>query len=162
MSIVCYLPAGWMLDHLLFINKSGYYFCPSLEQSAKGSFDNTIPASSGTSLIPIKSCTKKNIHEFSNSGEKSNQMVKRTYLFREEFFNVIKPHIPASFQTEKHSGINLETSISEQQKNDKDKKSVITVKAKKKRKRSSELNHGESDILEYHLKVRLKANNGTV
>ncbi|ETE61789.1 Methyltransferase-like protein 4, partial [Ophiophagus hannah] len=154
MSIVCYLPAGWMLDHLCFINKSGYYFCHSLEQSAKDSFNNTvIPASSGTSLIPIKSCTKKIIPEFRNSGEKSNHMVKRTYSFREEFFNVLKPHIPPSFQTEKHSGINLETSISKQQKNDKDKKPVITVKAKKKRKRSSELNHGESDILEYHLKI---------
>ncbi|XP_026555128.1 methyltransferase-like protein 4 [Pseudonaja textilis] len=154
MSIVCYLPAGWILDHLCFINKSGYYFCHSLEQSAKDSFNNTvIPASSSMSLIPIKSCTKKNIPKFRNSGEKSNHMVKRTYSFREEFFNVLKPHIPPSFQTEKHSGINLETSISKQQKNDKDKKPVITVKAKKKRKRSSELNHGESDILEYHLKI---------
>ncbi|KAG8133500.1 hypothetical protein E2320_011370, partial [Naja naja] len=154
MSIVCYLPAGWMLDHLCFINKSGYYFCHSLEQSAKDSFNNTvIPASSATSLIPIKSCTKKIIPKVRNSGEKSNHMVKRTYLFREEFFNVLKPHIPASFQTEKHSGINLETSISKQQENNKDKKPVITVKAKKKRKRSSELNHGESDILEYHLKI---------
>ncbi|KAK9403381.1 methyltransferase-like 4 [Crotalus adamanteus] len=63
-----------------------------------------------------------------------------------------EPHIPASFQTEKHSGTSLETSKCEQQKND-DNKSVITVKAKKKRKRSSELNHGESDILDYHLKI---------
>lgn len=132
MSIVCYLPAGWMLDHLSFINKSGYNFCHSLEQSAQDCFDNiVVPASSDTNLIHIKSCAKKIITEFRNSGEKSNQMVKRTYLFREDFFNVLKPHIPASFQTEKHSGTNLETSKSEQQKNDKDNKSVITVKAKK-------------------------------
>lgn len=71
---------------------------------------------------------KKKIPKFRNSGEKSNQKVKRTYLFQEEFFNVLKPHIPTSFQTEKHS---LETSISKQQKNDKDKKPIISVKAKK-------------------------------
>ncbi|XP_063155215.1 N(6)-adenine-specific methyltransferase METTL4 [Candoia aspera] len=152
MSIVCYLPAGWMLDHLSFINKSGYYFCHSLEHLAQDSFDNTvIPASSGTVLLPIKSCTKGFVPEFRNSGEKSDQMVKR-YIFREEFFNILKPHIAASFQMERHGRTNLETSESEQQKSAKDNKPVITVKAKKKRK-INELNHGESDILEYHLKI---------
>ncbi|XP_007433048.1 methyltransferase-like protein 4 isoform X1 [Python bivittatus] len=153
MSIVCYLPAGWMLDHLSFINKTGYYFCHSLEHSAHDSFDNTVlPASSGTILLPIKSCTKSFVPDFRHEGEKNGQMVKRTYIFREEYFNVLKPHITESFQMERHDGTNLETGESGQQKSAKD-KPVITIKAKKKRKRSNELNHGESDILEYHLKI---------
>ncbi|XP_042299033.1 N(6)-adenine-specific methyltransferase METTL4-like isoform X1 [Sceloporus undulatus] len=161
MSVVCSLSAGWILDHLSFINKSGYQICHSQDCSGWVSLNNSLSAASsdgnvtGPAILGVAdSCGNDPVCEIKSSGEKADQ---KMYMFREEFFNVLKPHIAINFPTElqqRNSVSSLENGGSEPQERAKNEESCIfTAKAKKKRKRSSELNHGECDALEYHLKI---------
>ncbi|XP_067323557.1 N(6)-adenine-specific methyltransferase METTL4 [Anolis sagrei] len=160
MSIVCSLPAGWLLDHLSFINKSGYQLSHSQDSSGWVSSNDAFSAAStdadvtGTTNLDIASSSRKYpVSEMKALGKEASQ---KTYVFREELFNVLKPHISV-LQTELQQRIceaNLENDGSVPHEKAKNEESqVFTIKAKKKRKRSSELNHGERDALEYHLKI---------
>ncbi|CAI5779681.1 methyltransferase 4 isoform X1 [Podarcis lilfordi] len=163
MSVVCRLSAGWLLDHLSFINKANYQLCHSHDHSGLAFVDDPAAAASSdgalveaVSLDAKNSCRKDSIDEIKAPEEKASLMVKNTYVFREEFFNVLKPHGVANNQMElqqKGSEAGLGNGGSEQQERIKMNGSYYTAKAKKKRKRSSELNHGERDALEYHLKI---------
>ncbi|XP_053252416.1 N(6)-adenine-specific methyltransferase METTL4 isoform X2 [Podarcis raffonei] len=163
MSVVCHLSAGWLLDHLSFINKANYQLCHSHDHSGLAFVDDPATAASSdgalveaVSLDAKNYCRKDSIDEIKAPEEKASLMVKNTYVFREEFFNVLKPHGVANNQMElqqKGSEAGLGNGGSEQQERVKMNGSYYTAKAKKKRKRSSELNHGERDALEYHLKI---------
>nr|XP_003219728.1 PREDICTED: methyltransferase-like protein 4 isoform X1 [Anolis carolinensis]XP_008106867.1 PREDICTED: methyltransferase-like protein 4 isoform X1 [Anolis carolinensis]XP_008106868.1 PREDICTED: methyltransferase-like protein 4 isoform X1 [Anolis carolinensis] len=160
MSILCSLPAGWLLDHLSFINKSGYQLNHSQNCSGLVFSNDAYSAASdadvtGTTILDIAGPGRKYpVSEMKASGKEASQ---KTYVFREEFFNMLKPHISVNLQTELQQGnseVNLENNGSEPQERAKNEEfQVFTAKAKKKRKRSSELNHGERDALEYHLKI---------
>ncbi|KAJ6662206.1 hypothetical protein lerEdw1_012673 [Lerista edwardsae] len=156
MSVVCCLPSGWLLDHLSFINKSGYQLCYPHDHSAGGFSDDPATTSDGepaVAAIPgtATSDRSSSASEFKGAGKKAGDILKETYVFREEFFNVLKPHITAYSQVEaqqRRSGPGREDAGSEQCER------AQSSNAKKKRKRrSSELNHGERDALEYHLKI---------
>lgn len=170
MSIVCHLPVGWLLDHLSFINKSGYQLCHSHDDSAVVFCDD--PAVASSSVEPAVaatpgtvSCYKSNsVSEFKGTGKKAGVMLKETYIFREEFFNVLKPHITAYSQAEpqqRNSVPGQEDSGSGQREEAQISNSYSAASNKKKRKRSSELNHGERDALEYHLKISGVISEGT-
>ncbi|XP_062986671.1 N(6)-adenine-specific methyltransferase METTL4 isoform X2 [Elgaria multicarinata webbii] len=167
MSVVSCLSAGWMLDHLSFINKSGYQLCCSHDPSARASFDDTvIAASSDVDLIEAtNSCRKVSGSKPTAEKAKTDQMLKETYVFREEFFYVLKPHIAANLQSELQqscSVVALEDGGSELQESPKSVDSYVIAKTKKKRKRNGELNHGEREALEYHLKISGKILEGTM
>ncbi|KAH0617798.1 hypothetical protein JD844_016393 [Phrynosoma platyrhinos] len=161
MSVVCSLSAGWILDHLSFINKSGYQLCHSQDCSGWVSLNDSLRAASsdedvtGSAILAVTDSGRKEpVGEIKASGKKADQ---KMYVFREEFFNVLKPHIAVNSPTElpqRNSVSSLENGGSEPLERAKNEESCIfTAKTKKKRKRSSELNHGEHDALEYHLKI---------
>ncbi|KAJ7338718.1 hypothetical protein JRQ81_012620 [Phrynocephalus forsythii] len=160
MSVVCSQTAGWMLDHLSFINMSGYQMDHSHDQSGWATLDDTAPSSDGNLIMaatPLNpnSCREVSVSEMKAEGEKLDELQEEKYLFREEFFNVFKPHI-SDFGTElyqKNSQVAQENGVSEEQKEATSDDFYLTAKTKKKRKRSSELNQGEQDALDYHLKV---------
>ncbi|XP_048364200.1 N(6)-adenine-specific methyltransferase METTL4 isoform X2 [Sphaerodactylus townsendi] len=164
MAIVHCQSAGWLLDHLFFINKSGYQLRHSHEHPARDFIDVTSAAASSdkdpvvaATQVTSNLCGKKSASELGAVGKKSDEMLKKTFLFRREFFNVFKPHIAADFQKElqqQSSEASLEDKGSEQQEG--------AEAAKKKRKRrSTVLNHGECDALEYHSKIRKVILEGT-
>uniref|UniRef100_A0A8D0DT03 Methyltransferase 4, N6-adenosine n=1 Tax=Salvator merianae TaxID=96440 RepID=A0A8D0DT03_SALMN len=162
MSVICRLSAGWLLDHLSFINKSGYEVCYSSDTFGGTSFENPIITTSpngnlnmATAPSITNTCKNNSLSEIKVMEKNEDKTVKKTYIFREEFFNVLKPHIATDFQSEKQQMSfvdNLENSGLEQQKEVKS-DSDVTAKTKKKRKRRSEFNQGERDAMEYHLKI---------
>ncbi|XP_020650182.3 N(6)-adenine-specific methyltransferase METTL4 [Pogona vitticeps] len=154
MSIVCSQPAGWMLDHLSFINKSVCQMCHSHDHSAWATLDNTAASSDANLSVPETLQSEVSISGLKVAGEELHPLQEEKYVFREEFFNIFKPHI-SDLETElcqKNSQIDRENGIFEQDRA-KSGDFCFTAKAKKKRKRSSDLNQGERDALEYHLKV---------
>ncbi|XP_044280011.1 N(6)-adenine-specific methyltransferase METTL4 isoform X2 [Varanus komodoensis] len=171
MAVVSCLSAGWILDHLSFINKSGYQLCHSNVHSGLTSSSKPVTAASSDEDLTVATLgttdtyRKDSVSEFKAEKAKLNQMLKETYVFREEFFYILKPHIAANIQLEiqeSSSEVGLESSGAEQQSSrPKSDGSCFTAKAKKKRKRSSELNHGEHDALEYHSKVSSMILEGT-
>ncbi|XP_061452384.1 N(6)-adenine-specific methyltransferase METTL4 isoform X2 [Rhineura floridana] len=170
MSVVCCLSSGWLLDHLSFINKSVYPLCHSYDHSAWTFVDYSPTAAASDAAVVAatlgtkNSCRKDSVYKRKAMGEKASLIAKEIYVFREDFFNVLKPHITAKFQMElqqKSCEVGLGNGGSEQQERVKTGDSYCTAKAKKKRKRSSELNHGERDALEYHLKISGLISDGT-
>ncbi|KAL8182271.1 UNVERIFIED_CONTAM: hypothetical protein K2H54_050875 [Gekko kuhli] len=110
--------------------------------------------------VTLISCKKGSVSELGAAG-KSGEVLKKTYLFREEFFNVFKPHIAADFQKELQQGSSeagLEEKGSEQQEGAKSGESHSEAAKKKRKRRRSVLNYGEHDALEYHLKPLLNYN----
>ncbi|XP_066478909.1 N(6)-adenine-specific methyltransferase METTL4 [Tiliqua scincoides] len=170
MSIVVCLPAGWLLDHLSFINKSGYQLCHPHDDSVGVFCDDTATASSdmepAVSATPgtASSYRSSTVSDFKDAGKKTGETIKETYIFWEEFFNVLKPHITAYSQVEsqqRNSGLGREDAGSEQHEGAQNGNSYSAANAKKKRKRRSELNHGERAALEYHLKISGVISEGT-
>ncbi|XP_015269416.1 PREDICTED: methyltransferase-like protein 4 [Gekko japonicus] len=171
MAIVHCQPAGWLLDHLFFINQSGYQLCRAHEDLV-GAFSDVPSAAASSDKDPIvaatsvtsTSCRKGSVSEPGAAEKKSREMLKKTHLFREEFFNVFKPHIAADFQKELQQGSSeagLEEKGSEQQEGAKSGESHSEAAKKKRKRRSSVLNYGERDALEYHLKIRKVISEGT-
>jgi len=100
MSVVHRLAAGWLVDHLSFINQCGYEICDSLaypggvaldtsvaytgDCHAASAFADTCPSRDG--LVPGPG----------DAIETEGETAKTRYVFREEFFDVCKPHIAAA------------------------------------------------------------------
>nr|XP_056710495.1 N(6)-adenine-specific methyltransferase METTL4 [Euleptes europaea] len=171
MAIVHCQSAGWLLDHLFFINKSGYQLCHFHEHPPRDFIDAPSAAASSdkdpivaATQVTSNPCRKKSVFELEAAGKKSGEMPKKTYLFREEFFNVFKPHVAADFQKELQqlsSEAGLEDKGSEQQEGAQSVTSHSEAAKKKRKRRSSALNHGERDALEYHFKISNVISEGT-
>uniref|UniRef100_A0A8B9MET8 Methyltransferase like 4 n=1 Tax=Accipiter nisus TaxID=211598 RepID=A0A8B9MET8_9AVES len=141
MSVVHRLTAGWLVDHLSFINHCGYEICDSFAYSG-GVTLNTSVTSSGdchaTSTFAATSSSRDGpIPGPGDVIETESKTAKTRYVFREEFFDVSKPHIAAAPEEQLWQGC-PEPSLTEI----------------KKRKRKCVFNQGELDALEYHSKVR--------
>ncbi|XP_054842025.1 N(6)-adenine-specific methyltransferase METTL4 [Eublepharis macularius] len=169
MSIVHCLSEGWLLDHLFFVNKSGYQLCHSHERSARD-FLGVSSAAASSDKYPVvdaspatsNGCRKKSVSELGTAGKKSDAMLNKTYMFREEFFNVFKPHIAVDFQKEPQQQ-SFEVGLEDGKERQEGAKSDVShsVAPRKKRKRSREFNRGEHDALEYHLKISKVIAEGT-
>uniref|UniRef100_A0A8C8SMM1 Methyltransferase like 4 n=1 Tax=Pelusios castaneus TaxID=367368 RepID=A0A8C8SMM1_9SAUR len=171
MSVVHQLSAGWLLDHLSFINKAGYQLCRSCQY----------PALSASPVAPVSSTTSAedlvapSIFDATDSTggtpassprtavERADAALKKKYVFREEFFHVFKPHVVAApqqkpLQGSSEAGTRVEKDAdngTEQHEGAKSNNgdSVACSRKKRKRKRSV-FNQGELDALEYHKKIR--------
>ncbi|KFP31185.1 Methyltransferase-like 4, partial [Colius striatus] len=146
MSVVHRLAAGWLVDHLSFINQCGYEICDpfaypggvtlNTSVTSAGRFRATsATSSSGDGPIPDPEIVV----------EAQSKTAKPRYMFREEFFDILKPHIAAAPEDQLWQGcpgMNL-TEI-------------------KKRKRKCVFNQGELDALEYHSNVRKLIWEGTL
>ncbi|XP_074841938.1 N(6)-adenine-specific methyltransferase METTL4 isoform X2 [Carettochelys insculpta] len=162
MSVVHQLSVGWLLDHLSFINKSGYQVCPSCQY----------PASSASCVAPVSSTSSKEYlvspsivgttYSTGAAVERTGTTPKKIFVFREEFFHVFKPHIVSASQYKSQqestgAGPNQkeERDHEIEHKRDKNSDEDSIASARKKRKRKcSVFNQGELDALEYHAKIR--------
>lgn len=97
MSVVHRLAAGWLLDHLTFINQCGYEVCDSFARPG-GVALNTSVMSTGdchhTSNFAATSTSRDgSIPGPGDVVEAELKTAKTRYVFREEFFDISKPHI---------------------------------------------------------------------
>ncbi|NXG90463.1 METL4 protein, partial [Stercorarius parasiticus] len=147
MSVVHQLTAGWLVDHLSFINQCGYEVCDSCAYPGGVTLN--------TSVTSIGDCRATSTFAATSSSrdgpilgpadliETEGKTAKKRYVFREEFFDISKPHIAAS--PEEHLW-----------------QECPEVGLTKKRKRKCVFNQGELDALEYHSKVRKLIWEGTL
>ncbi|NXY71520.1 METL4 protein, partial [Glareola pratincola] len=147
MSVVHRLTAGWLVDHLSFINQCGYEVCDSYVYPG-GVTLNTSVTSIGdcraTSTFAVTSSSRDGpISGPADSVETEGKTAKKRYVFREEFFDISRPHIAAAHEEQLWQG-------------------CPEVRLTKKRKRKCVFNQGELDALEYHSKVRKLIWEGTL
>ncbi|XP_059342555.1 N(6)-adenine-specific methyltransferase METTL4 isoform X3 [Ammospiza nelsoni] len=174
MSIVHRLAVGWLVDHLSFINQCGYEICDSFAQPG-----GVTPNTSATSTEDCHSISAFATTPSSSNGpsycpgnaiETEGKRAKMRYVFREEFFDVSKPHIAAAPEEQLCQGcpevslteIKASSSREEHQEGAKSDTGDSLATARKKRKRKCVFNQGELDALEYHSKVRKLIWEGTL
>lgn len=100
MSVVHRLTAGWLVDHLSFINQCGYEVCDSFAYSG-GVTLNTSVTSIGdchatSTFAATSSSSNGPIPGPGDAVETEGKTAKKRYVFREEFFDISKPHIAAA------------------------------------------------------------------
>uniref|UniRef100_A0A669P8E4 Methyltransferase like 4 n=1 Tax=Phasianus colchicus TaxID=9054 RepID=A0A669P8E4_PHACC len=132
MSVVHRLTAGWLLDHLSFINQCGYEICDSFAYTG----DVTISTSvSSTNDHPTSTfATTSSSDGPGDAVETEGKTARTRYVFREEFFHISNAHIAAAPEEQLFTQCYSEVSS--------------------KRKRKCAFNQGELDALEYHAKIR--------
>ncbi|NXT91728.1 METL4 protein, partial [Anhinga rufa] len=139
MSVVHRLTAGWLVDHLSFINQCGYEICHSFAYRGSVTLDASGASTEdyhATSTFPATSSSRDGpISGHGDAIETKGKTEKMRYEFREEFFEVSEPHIAAAPEEQLQQGC-PEASLTE------------------KHKRKCVFNQGELDALEYHSKVR--------
>uniref|UniRef100_F6YE47 Methyltransferase 4, N6-adenosine n=1 Tax=Macaca mulatta TaxID=9544 RepID=F6YE47_MACMU len=155
MSVVHQLSAGWLLDHLSFINKINYQLhqhhepcCSKNEFTTSVHFeslqmDSVSSSGACAAFIASDPTTKPE-----NDDGGNYEMLTQKFVFRPELFDVTKPYITPAVHKEC------------QQSNEKEdlmngvKKEISISIIGKKRKRCVVFNQGELDAMEYHTKIR--------
>ncbi|XP_065524147.1 N(6)-adenine-specific methyltransferase METTL4 isoform X1 [Lathamus discolor] len=165
MSVVHRLTAGWLVDHLSFINQCGYEVCDSFAYPDGVTLDTSVISTRDchpTSAFAATSSSDGPIPGTGDAIETEGKPAKTRYMFREEFFNVSKPHIAAALEEQLWQGC-LEASLTELKASSNRGEHQAETKsgvggslagARKKRKRKCVFNQGELDALQYHSKVR--------
>ncbi|NXO56253.1 METL4 protein, partial [Aramus guarauna] len=147
MSVIHRLTAGWLVDHLSFINQCGYEICDSFACPGSVTLDTSVTSTgdshSDSTIAATASSRDGPIPGLEDAIETEGKPAKTRYVFREEFFDVFKPHIAAAPEEQLWQEC-PEVSLTE------------------KRKRKCAFNHGEQDALEYHSKVRKLIWEGTL
>ncbi|NXJ55276.1 METL4 protein, partial [Spizaetus tyrannus] len=161
MSVVHRLTAGWLVDHLSFINQCGYEICDSFAYPGGVTLDTSVISTGdchATSTFAATSSSRDGpIPGPGDVIETESRTAKTRYMFREEFFDVSKPHIAAAPEEQLWQGC-TEVCV------------VILFLSSwsnvdfffffhcllilQKCKRKCVFNQGELDALEYHSKVR--------
>ncbi|NXA33526.1 METL4 protein, partial [Eudromia elegans] len=136
MSVVHQLGAGWLLDHLSFINQCGYEMHGSLMHPPRAAVGACAPAACAAT------CASRDAVQL--GGERG----KTRYVFREEFFDILKPRILATAPERLSQGGS--------------EGSPMDTSSSGKRKRKCVFNQGELDALEYHTKIRELIWDGTL
>lgn len=100
MSVVHRLTAGWLVDHLSFINQCGYEVCDSCAYPGGVTLNTSVACVGGccaTSTFAATSPSRDGpIPGPANLIETEGKTAKKRYVFRKEFFDVSKPHIAAA------------------------------------------------------------------
>ncbi|NXJ32155.1 METL4 protein, partial [Ciconia maguari] len=173
MSVVHRLTAGWLVDHLAFINQCGYEICDSFAYPGSITLNTSVSSTGNYHATSTFAATYS-----SRDGpipcpgdviETEGRTAKMRYVFREEFFDVSKPHITAAPEEQLWQGCS-EVSLTEIKANSNREEHRGETKsggdsvasARKKRKRKCVFNQGELDALEYHSKVRKLIWEGTL
>ncbi|NXJ97286.1 METL4 protein, partial [Corythaixoides concolor] len=162
MSVVHQLTAGWLVDHLSFINQCGYEICDSSAYPG-GVALNTSVASAEDCHATSTFAAASSSRESPIPGpviETDGKPAKMRYVFREEFFDVSKPRIAAPPEEQLCQGC-PEVSLIEIKANSNREEHQEGTKSGK-RKRKCVFNQGELDALEYHSKVRKLIWEGTL
>ncbi|NXD07940.1 METL4 protein, partial [Nothocercus nigrocapillus] len=152
MSVVQRLGAGWLLDHLSFINQCGYETHGSLAHPPRGALDTCAPSVGHCCAASAcaTTCALRDDPAPGDTVELEGKRGKIRYVFREEFFDVLKPRIVAAAPERLCQGGSKGSPT--------DTISwfiyfhcLLTLQ---KRKRKCVFNQGELDALEYHTKIR--------
>ncbi|NXF36480.1 METL4 protein, partial [Nyctibius bracteatus] len=143
MSVVHRLAAGWLVDHLSFINQCAYEICDSFAYPGGVTIDTAVTATGDCHATSAFAATSSSRDGPGDAIETERKTAKARYMFREEFFDISKPHIAAALEAQLWQGY-PEVNLSE------------------KRKRKCVFNQGEVDALEYHSKVRKLIWEGTL
>uniref|UniRef100_A0A8C5TQL1 Methyltransferase like 4 n=1 Tax=Malurus cyaneus samueli TaxID=2593467 RepID=A0A8C5TQL1_9PASS len=159
MTVVHRLPAGWLVDHLSFINQGGYEICDSFAHHGGVTCNTSVPSTEDCHSISTFAATpSSNASPTYGPGdaiETEGKTTKIRYVFREEFFDIFKPHIAAAPEEQLCQGC---PEVKEYQEGAKS--GIIRIffccclLILQKRKRKCVFNQGELDALEYHSKVR--------
>ncbi|NXO28295.1 METL4 protein, partial [Cisticola juncidis] len=159
MSVVHRLTAGWLVDHLSFINQCGYELCDSFAHPGGVTHNTSVTSAEDCHSISTLTATP------SSSGgppygpgdtiETEGKRPKMRYVFREEFFDISKPHIAAAPEEQLCQGC-PEVTLTERFFD------CCCLLILQKRKRKCVFNQGELDALEYHSKVRKLIWEGTL
>ncbi|XP_053848801.1 N(6)-adenine-specific methyltransferase METTL4 isoform X3 [Vidua macroura] len=100
MSVVHRLTAGWLVDHLSFINQCGYEICDSFTHPASVTHNTSVTSTEDCHSISTFAATPSSHHgpSYGPGGavETEGKRAKMRYVFREEFFDISKPHIAAA------------------------------------------------------------------
>ncbi|XP_068527604.1 N(6)-adenine-specific methyltransferase METTL4 isoform X1 [Anas acuta] len=172
MSVVHRLRAGWLVDHLSFINQCGYEICDSLANPGGVTLHPSGISSEYHATSTFPATSSKDGPGLGDAVEETEGKTAKTrYVFREEFFDISKPHIAAAPEQQLLQGdpevslaeIKASSSAEEPREGTKsgDEDSVAGAR-KQKRKRKCVFNQGELDALEYHTKIRKLIWEGTL
>ncbi|XP_062488872.1 N(6)-adenine-specific methyltransferase METTL4 [Pezoporus occidentalis] len=173
MSVVHRLTAGWLVDHLSFINQCGYEICDSFAYPDGVTLNTSVISTRDchpTSTFAATSSSDGPVPGLGDAIETEGKPAKTRYTFREEFFDVSKPHIAAAPEEQLWQGcpeaslteLKASSSRGEHQAETKSGVGDSVVSARKKRKRKCVFNQGELDALQYHSKVRKLIWEGTL
>ncbi|NXG68723.1 METL4 protein, partial [Baryphthengus martii] len=162
MSVVGRLAAGWLLDHLSFINRCGY------ETWDSSGYPGGVPPSA--SVAPTgagrAAATPSSSDVPGCAIETGGEAATTRYVFREELFAVSEPHIAAAPEEQlwqrcpESSLIGLVIFLFLSSWGDVD--FICSLLIPQKRKRKGVFNQGELEALEYHAKVRKLILEGTL
>ncbi|NXJ63971.1 METL4 protein, partial [Rostratula benghalensis] len=148
MSVVHRLTAGWLVDHLSFINQCGYEVCDSFTYPGGVSFTASVTSVGdchASTFAAASSLRDGPTHGLGDVIETEGKTATKRYVFREEFFDIFKPHIAGGPEEQLWQGY-----------------PEVSLKEVTKRKRKCVFNQGELDALEYHSKVRKLIWEGTL
>ncbi|XP_064006421.1 N(6)-adenine-specific methyltransferase METTL4 isoform X2 [Pogoniulus pusillus] len=150
MAVVHRLAAGWLLDHLSFINHCGY----EVREWPAG------PGAGAAAPGPAAPCVPGGRPEPGRAGRGA---AGRRFVFREELFDVPQPHIAAAAGERLRQGCpgpspaaaaGAASGRAQQAAGARGGAAGPVCAAAKKRRRQRELNSGEEQALQYHAKVR--------
>ncbi|NWR52411.1 METL4 protein, partial [Regulus satrapa] len=158
MSVVHRLTAGWLVDHLSFINQCGYEISDSFAHPGGVTYSTSVTSTedchSVSTFAATPSSSDGSPYGPGDAIETEGKRARMRYVFREEFFDVSKPHIPAAPEEQLCQGcpeVSIFFSFC-----------CCFLLILQKRKRKCVFNQGELDALEYHSKVRKLIWEGTL
>ncbi|NXA97226.1 METL4 protein, partial [Melanocharis versteri] len=154
MSVVHRLTAGWLVDHLSFINQCGYEICDSFAHPGGVTRSTSVTSTEDCHSVSAFAATPSSIggptYGPGDAVETGGKRAKMRFVFREEFFDISKPHIAAAPEQQLCQGC-PEIFFG-----------CCFLLILQKRKRKCVFNQGELDALEYHSKVRKLVWEGTL
>ncbi|NXC43736.1 METL4 protein, partial [Penelope pileata] len=153
MSVVHRLVAGWLLDHLSFINQCGYEICDSFAYPGDVTLSTSVTSAEDCATSAFAATSSRDDPD--DVVEMEGKTARIRYVFREEFFHISKPHIATAPEEQLLQG-SPEVSLTEI------KASSTRLLLLQKRKRKCVFNQGELDALEYHTKIRKLIWEGTL
>ncbi|NXH28461.1 METL4 protein, partial [Myiagra hebetior] len=162
MSVVHRLAAGWLVDHLSFINQCGYEICDSFAHPGGVTHNTSVTSTedchSTSTFAATLSSSDGATYGPGEAIETEGKPAKMRYVFREEFFDISQPHIAGAPEEQlcqgcpevRRYGWGFFPFISSWNHGF----LFCCLVILQKHKRKCVFNQGELDALEYHSKVR--------
>ncbi|NXK51042.1 METL4 protein, partial [Chauna torquata] len=160
MSVVHRLMSGWLLDHLSFINQCGYEICDSFAYPGGVTLHTSVTSTEDHATSTFAATSSRDGPGLGDAVEIEGKTAKTRYVFREEFFDISKPHIAAAPEEQLLQG-SSQVSLTEIKASSSAEEHREGTKNSK-RKRKCVFNQGELDALEYHTKIRKLIWEGTL
>uniref|UniRef100_A0A8B9TRB1 Methyltransferase like 4 n=1 Tax=Anas platyrhynchos TaxID=8839 RepID=A0A8B9TRB1_ANAPL len=149
MSVVHRLRAGWLVDHLSFINQCGYEICDSLANPGGATLRPSVTSSEYHDASTFPATSSKDGPGLGDAVEETEAAAPEQQLLQGD------PEVSLA-------EIKASSSAEEPREGTKSGGEDSVAGARKKRKRKCVFNQGELDALEYHTKIRKLIWEGTL